>query len=156
MWGFGAHNVMVIHVHNLLANNKWLSKLRNFWVWLVEKIIEHDVRVLMGGFNMSLFRVIPELRSRGTTVDLGAWYPWKLPGGAPMSDSCGILFVDCPGDYKLHKGLGDLHADSETGILHWLQSAVVAGEDAEDGFDRIEKDGGPGMCLETYLPKGKT
>ena len=50
------HNVMVIHVHNRLANNQWPSKLRNFWVWLVEKIKEHDVRVLMGDFNMSLFR----------------------------------------------------------------------------------------------------
>ncbi len=143
---------MVIHVHNLLANNKWPKKLEAFWVWLVEKIKEHDVRVLMGDFNMSLFRVIPELRSRGTTVDLGAWYPWKEPAGAPMSDSCGIFFVNCPGDYQLHKGLGDLHADSETGILHLSQSAV-AGEDVEGGFDRIDPDGGPGMSLTTYLPK---
>ena len=38
----------------------------------------YSVSVLMWDSNMSLFRVTPELRSRGATVDLGAWYPWRL------------------------------------------------------------------------------
>ena len=86
-----SHTVMVLHVHNHLANNKWPAKLKKFWTWLFEKVRDYRVQVLMGDFNMALFRVIPELRSRGLTVDLGAWYPWKTPAGTPMSDSCGIF-----------------------------------------------------------------
>ena len=71
----------------------------------------------MGDFNMSVFRVVPELRERGVTIDLGAWYPWKSLGGEPMSDSCGIFFVNLPGVYTLTKNLRDIHADNATGIL---------------------------------------
>ncbi len=85
------HNVMVIHLHCHLANNRWPSKLRAFWPWLADKILRYNVSVLMGDFNMSLFMVVPELRSRGATVDLAAWHPWKAPDGTPMSDSCGCF-----------------------------------------------------------------
>ena len=64
-------------MHNGLANAKWPSKLLDFWNWLQLKINDFRVQVLMGDFNMSLFRVVPELRKRGVTIDLGAWYPWK-------------------------------------------------------------------------------
>ena len=83
---------MVLHLHNHLANNKWPSTLQAFWPWLLDKLTTYRVKVLMGDFNMSLFRGVPELRSRGATVDLGAWYPWKTPTGTPMSDSCGVFF----------------------------------------------------------------
>ena len=66
---------------------------------------------------MSLFRVVPELRSRGLMIDLGAWYPWKFLEGEPMSDSCGIFFVELPGVYTLIKNLGDNHDETATGIL---------------------------------------
>ena len=71
----------------------------------------------MGDFNMCLFRVIPELRSRGTTIDLAAWYPWRSLEGEPMSDSCGIFFIDRPGVYTLAKGIHDLHDRDRAGIL---------------------------------------
>ena len=103
------HNVMVVHMHNDLANNKWPQKLISFWEWLWDKIQRFSVQVLMGDFNMSLFRVIPELRSRGAVIDLGAWYPWKSLEGEPMSDSCGIFFVNLPGVYTLNKNLCDIH-----------------------------------------------
>ena len=77
------HVVMVVHMHNFLANNKWPMKLQEFWGWLALKVTRHGVRVLMGDFNLSLFRVIPELRSRGVNIDLGAWFPWKTPLGSP-------------------------------------------------------------------------
>ena len=64
-------------MHNVLANNKWPKKLIAFWDWFSEKTQRFNVEVLMGDFNMSLFKVIPELRNRGATIDLGAWYPWK-------------------------------------------------------------------------------
>ena len=82
-----------------------------------KKIEAFEVQVLMGDFNMSLFRVIPELRSRGAVIDLGAWYPWKSLEGEPMSDSCGIFFVNLPGVYTLNKNLADIHDRDPTGVL---------------------------------------
>ena len=65
-------------MHNELANQiLGVKRLDAFWDWLSAKIKKFNVQVLMGDFNMSLFRVIPELRSRGAVIDLGAWYPWK-------------------------------------------------------------------------------
>ena len=68
------HHVMVVHMHNDLANLVLgTNKLKAFWDWFWEKIERFKVQVLMGDFNMPLFRVIPELRSRGATIDLAAW-----------------------------------------------------------------------------------
>ena len=113
---------------------------------------------------------------------MGAWYPWKSLEGDPMSDSCGIFFVNLPGVYTLTKSLRDIHADSATGILARGKKvgdsadadAVKDGDvpkqsetgegfgDSEDerpdrvgGFDSIEENAGPGMRLDTFLPKGK-
>ena len=73
------HQSMVVHMHNELANLVLgQTKLKAFWDWLWEKIRRFNVQVLMGDFSMSLFRVIPELRSRGVEIELGAWYPWKF------------------------------------------------------------------------------
>jgi len=137
------HNVMVVHMHNDLANLvHGVKKLEEFWGWLSEKIQEFKVQVLMGDFNMSLFRVIPELRSRGTVIDLGAWYPWKSLEGEPMSDSCGIFFVGLPGVYALNKNINDLHDQNIYGVLKWAKKwddedapFPVAVEDDEDDGD---------------------
>ena len=152
------HNVMVVHMHNDLANNVLgAQKLFSFWGWLWDKIKTYRVQVLMGDFNMSLFRVIPELRNRGVTIDLGAWYPWKSLEGEPMSDSCGIFFVNLPGMYTLDKKLGDLHDKDPTGVLSRGlpvgASAAVAETFRSGGYDLIEANGGPGMPFKTYLPK---
>ena len=86
------HRIMVLHMHNHLASGRFgVQKLRQFWDWLWGKVSHFGVQVLMGDFNMCLFRVIPELRRRGAVIDLGAWYPWKTLDGEPMSDSSGIF-----------------------------------------------------------------
>ena len=168
---------MVVHMHNELANNVLgPQKLKSFWDWLSEKITTHGVQVLMGDFNMSLFRVIPELRSRGAVIDLGAWYPWKSLEGEPMTDSCGIFFVNLPGVYTLNKNLDDIHDRDQTGVLAraepvTAEDSAVAGQRQREGvsavagqsedsdesaddlpkrlpvFDRIEENAGPGMRL---------
>ena len=60
-------------MHNDLAKLKLgvdrLDKIRD-WHW--ENINRFNVQVLMADFNMSFFRVIPELRSRGAVIDFGA------------------------------------------------------------------------------------
>ena len=100
------HNVMAIHVHNHLANNKWPSKLAKFWPWLLRICVKYDVKVLMGDFSMSLFSVIPELRGRGAEVELGAWFPWKSLKGTAMSDSCGMFFSTCQASTRCTRALG--------------------------------------------------
>jgi hypothetical protein len=67
--------IMGVHMHNNLASNLWPSKLRAFWDWCYGLCVQHKVDVLMGDFNMSLFKVIPELRQRNVVIDLAAWYP---------------------------------------------------------------------------------
>ena len=133
---------MVVHMHNVLANGKWPNKLKAFWNWLWELIQRFAVQVLMGDFNMSLFRVIPELRSRGATIDLAAWYPWKSLEGFPMSDSCGIFFVDVPGVYTLNKNLDDIHDRDPTGVLYraepvTAEDSAVAGQRQREGVSAV-------------------
>jgi hypothetical protein len=176
------HVAMVVHMHNELANLVLKQqRLNKFWNWLSKRIKTFNVQVLMGDFNMSLFMVIPELRSRGVKIDLGAWYPWKSLEGEPMTDSCGIFFVNLPGVYTLSKNLDHLHDRDATGILARgvdltedfedggeeaaaVNSAVAetgedSGESEDDapkpfgGFDRIDDNQGPGKSLPTYLPK---
>ena len=108
---------MVVHMQNVLANDKWPSKLKGFWDWCHRICVEHQVDVLMGDFNMSFFRVTPEPRSRGATIDLAAWYPWKK--GTPCADSCEIFCLGKPGEYQLEVGLRDIHAHDTMGFL-WV------------------------------------
>ena len=68
-----SHNVMVVHLHRLLAKGIWKAKLREFWPYLANLVRVHDVKVIMGDFNMALLMVVPELRSCGVHLDLGAY-----------------------------------------------------------------------------------
>ena len=142
------HAVGVIHLHHALANNRG-TKLTTFWDLLAQKT--KGVDVIMGDFNMSLFRVVPELRSRGVTIDLAAWFPWKSPDGTPCADSCGIFFVNRPGLYTLKKGLKDLHANDESGIL-W-STPEDSSQTSTTCFDVFEEKNAPGFPLTRYLPK---
>ena len=67
-------------MHNEVANGRWPRKLKHGWEWLSKKIYDFKVQVLMGDFNMSLFRVVPELREKGVMLDLGAWNPVEVLG----------------------------------------------------------------------------
>ena len=67
-------------------------------------------------------------------------------------------FFNTPGVYTLNKGIQDVHDMDRTGLLaegspksgdHPERSAVA---DTGDDYDRIEKEGGPGQPLRTYLP----
>ena len=157
------HVVMVVHLHHVFANSKWPGQTEVFWDRMLQSIHRFNVQVLMGDFNMSLFKVIPELRSRGLQIDLGAWYPWKSLEGVPMSDSQGIFFVNLPGVYTLHKNIDDIHDMDPTGILARAPRTVDSAEtrtnpatagavqDSDErandartrhgGFDHIEKCG---------------
>ena len=113
--------IMAVHMHNVLANNQWPATLKGFRDWCHGVCVEHEVDVLMGDFNMSFFRVTPELRSRGATIDLAAWYPWKNKLGFLSADACGIFCLRKPGVYQLEVGLQDIHGEGQ----HRLPLGVV-------------------------------
>ena len=105
-----------------------------FWPWHVENLRQRNIQVLMGDFNMSLFKVVPELRRLGVPVQLAAWYPWRAEGSdEPMADSCGI-FMRVPCAVAPNLGMNIFH-------------------DAWWTLDEHERNGGPGQTLSTYLPK---
>ena len=75
--GFGKEiRVMAVHMHHELANGgNWKTAYTQFGACCYDLCKTHNVDVLMGCFSMSLFRVIPEFRNRGGTIDLAAGYP---------------------------------------------------------------------------------
>ena len=83
------------HLHHKVANKDKGFVMCNEQYWKRLHNIYKEVKfdILMGDFNMSLFKVIPELRSRGVVIDLLAYYPWT-EGDKKGFDSCGIFAVD--------------------------------------------------------------
>ena len=60
----------VVHFHNQVANtNRGFCRHNDkFWPWSADKLKQHEIQVLMGDFNMSLFKVgarTPQSRSAG-------------------------------------------------------------------------------------------
>ena len=128
--------VAVCHLHFAVANkNKGFRKNNDsFWPWLAKELRKHAVHVLMGDFNMSLFKVVPELRSRGVHANLCSWFPWlSAEEHVLMSDSCGIFFV------------------MPCAVKRIMTLDMVAHEPHK--LMRLPTNGGPGQTLETYLPK---
>ena len=57
--------IMGVHMHHRLAKSEFGStKIVEWWDRISALIKQHSVHVVMGDFNMSLFQVVPELRSR--------------------------------------------------------------------------------------------
>ena len=137
--------VMNVHMHNNLANNLGPGKLQPFGQWIYDLCKQYEVDVLMGDFNMSFFRVIPEFRSRGANIDLAASYFWRTEDGVPAADSCGIFRLGKPGEYKLEFGPDQLPA--------FLKMAAVA-DDKSKPIHVHKENGGPGQPLVRFLPKG--
>ena len=145
--------VLVVHLHRHVANHKagFRNQQVKFWPYLKGLIFKYNFQILMGDFNMSLWKVVPELRSCGVEISLVAWYPWKSnEGGTPMSDSCGIFVCNQKASVKLHAGLSLLHNDDENGIAC---HSMHRNDDLP--FDLLNPDAGPGFPFENYLPKSE-
>ena len=129
--------VAVCHLHFQVANNNrgFKKQHKDFWPFLAQQMKWYEVHVLMGDFNMSLFRVVPELRSHGVQATLISWFPWTAEDtGEVMVDSCGIFSLT--------------HAE----IVPSVPSNIWA-DDIKDTLAKLQKNAGPGQTLETYLPK---
>ena len=128
----------VCHLHQQVSNKNTGFRQNNdcYWPFLADRLREHHVQVLMGDFNMSLFKVVPELRSRGVPVQLAAWYPWRVYGSEePMADSCGI-FMCVPATVT-------------------PQITANLFEEPWQTLDMHDANGGPGQTLKTFLPKAQ-
>ena len=91
-------NCMGVHGHSRTMKMQWKAVYIKFWDRLAEKIRQYDIEVMAGDFNMSLTRVVPELRSRGLQCDCIAWYPWihktEKCHDQPLGfDSCGVFYI---------------------------------------------------------------
>ena len=151
----------VAHLHNKVANNDkgFRKQQREYWARLHRVLVEHKVDVLMGDFNMSLWKVVPELREMGLDIVLVSWYPWKSEHGEACCDSCGIFIVGkAPGEVALKAGLDSLHNADASGILYSYHQGLGCGRsgDRTGPYDVWSLNAGPGQQLSTYLPKADT
>ena len=143
--------VLVVHLHPHVANKNtgFAIEHDDIPVWLSELILDFGVDILMGDFNMWLWKVIPELRRKKVVINLLAWFPWKAKDdGEAMCDSCGIFMCNvAPYEVKLLKNLDSLNWN-DTGFFY-------NGFDVK-GFAYIAKNAGPGHAFDKYLPKAAT
>ena len=137
--------VAVCHLHHHVANKVSGFRQENdkYWPRLADYMHKHRVHVLMGDFNMSLWKVVPELRSRGVPAHLAAWYPWLTETGAPAADSCGIFMLM-----------------DKVCLTHRVSSNIFVEERLRRLLDvhrmkasKGEKASPPGQEMKTYLPK---
>ena len=111
-----------------------------FWDWLAALILERQVRVLAGDFNMSLWVVARELRGRGLQVNFAGAFAWTCDvSAAARSDSCGIFVV----------GPSFPCARMWTPRAFGSATPALAGELELQRFVK-----GQGYPLTSYLPKG--
>lgn len=69
-----SHVVMACHMHHMLASGKFGAKrFQEFWENLAQELGRWEIQVLMGDFYMSLFELVPRLRSCGVQIEVGAW-----------------------------------------------------------------------------------
>jgi hypothetical protein len=86
------------HMHHSTAKKQsgqgFSASHKVFFDTLASAMAVHQVRILAGDFNMSMWIVCEELRTRGLQVDIAAWYAFKDElKNCVASDSCGIWIV---------------------------------------------------------------
>ena len=143
-------NCMGVHGHSRTMKMQWKEVYIKFWDRLAEKIRQYDIEVMAGDFNMSLTRVVPELRSRGLQCDCIAWYPWihktQKCHDQPLGfDSCGIFFIGGNVQVKLHWDLSHLE----------VLTAVADDLHEDCGLDRYGGGSTPGQPWQCYRSIGE-
>ena len=107
--GHTSLNVCNVHFHHLTAKRHtgFAEAKRLFWPCLAATIHRYDVRILAGDFNMSMWEVVPQLRSLGIRIDIAACCPWLKAEGTRQQlklDSCGIFIVGGASSVSLWHG----------------------------------------------------
>ena len=128
------------HMHHLTAKKHtgFADSHKQFWGELSSTIVEHQVRILAGDFNMSLWVVARELRQRGLEVHFAAGFAWAEQGSPVVnSDSCGLFLIGPVASTKPMWGPR-------------VFTSAMAEDDPE--LPRFVK--GQGYPLSSYLPRG--
>ena len=62
--------ILVVHLHTHVANNAtgFNKEQKAISDWLSALILDYKVDILMGDFNMWLWKVVPELRKQGDVI----------------------------------------------------------------------------------------
>ena len=154
MCGFPVMVMANVHLHHLTAKKEtgFSDAHEHFWETLAKAILQHEVRVLAGDFNMSLLCVVPELRKRGVQVNIAACFPWICSNdNTTRLDSCGLFIIGGASSIKL-KSCPSVFSDPVPSTVVDDTSAVadVQGEPGLQSFNA-----GQGYPLTSYLPKGK-
>ena len=77
----------------------------NFWKIMADCTNRHNVTMLTGDFNMSLWAVVPSLVRADVHIDVVASFGWKgISGGGAITeqvkcDSCGIFVTTGVGTF---------------------------------------------------------
>jgi len=156
------HTVMVVHLHFTVAKAMQGKRERKkaFIDWFIRTIVQYDVKVVMGDFNMAFWEVAGWVRDRESDmpIDLAAWFGWKSLDGLPCSDSCGIWLLKTPGLYNLVKTVDCIIEDddgNEASLLTVSKTQDLTTPLKEDagGWPRFARNGGPGAPLHCYQPE---
>ena len=139
---------MGVHGNCRTMKIMWRRPYEAFWDRLASKIKQFGVEIMAGDFNLSLTRVVPELRSRGLEVDCIAWYPWfhradHLFGQRLGFDSCGFFYIGGMVQVKLQWSLKELD----------ILTMVFDNDDAADdrwGLDWYSGTNFPGQPWKCY------
>ena len=150
-----------VHLHHKTAKKHtgFAEAHQTFWKELYAMIVLHEVNIMSGDFNMSVFLVISILRSMGLIIDLGAIYPWKQTNRErPFSDSCAIFLIGGCQRISLQCSLAS-YSDHGGGSGSASGSAQVAPADAEQGGGSNQElavfNKGQGYDLTAFLPSDR-
>lgn len=157
-----------VHFHHKTAKRHtgFAEAHTTFFRHLHGMIVQHDVRILSGDFNMSVFQTISILRGMGLVIDLGAIYPWKPAHvNEPYSDSSAIFLIGGCQDIRLRFSLasfGDYGGGSSSSQQPVPDPAVAPADgdgDRSHGSGSIQEldvfEKGQGYALGSYLPKNR-
>ncbi len=149
--------VVNTHMHCKLAKANgpgFRESRRRFWIELAGLLRKYQAQIMLGDFNMSVFDVVPQMRSHGIIIDLVAIYPWSQTGQRePYSDSCAIWLLNGCSQISMTCGLGSFSSNA---------SGSRGSGSAEDGSRGSrppeheeplpEFDKGQGYALTSHMP----
>ena len=135
----------------------------NTWFGIVARAVRyHDATWLVGDFNMSLWRVVPALRTRGCGVNVVAWYAWQMEGctGARRAENGRIHFdstiiMVCKSCQSIDRAMSDQNLDDPDHVTRRKYPGdSIHGSGVSRPMDKWEE--GQGYVMTSYKGGLKT
>jgi hypothetical protein len=145
---------------NMLFAKRVTDKL---WKDIYDVIVEHDVKFLVGDWNMSLPQVVPRLTEFGLHVECCSWYPWlhkaeAVDGFHLGMDSVAMFYIggdvvcDLKG-YGFHN-IGEILREAASAPSTWPRSRPD-GVQPLDVFTGQNTPGKPWHCFKSKHKEAK-